>query len=170
MLANGFASCSPMRMGSVRTESRCLGVTLPSDCGMRPMDCRRALKLISALIDRELAARDHRKLEAHLADCPDCRLALDDFRRQDTALRGGFARCRSENGRADRQLGNRLAVELVTGERPHSLLVVDDDPHILATVAGMAAPEFEVLKAPSASAAQELLQSRAVDILLTDQR
>src|SRR5437868_4637283 len=51
-----------------------------------------------------------------------------------------------------------------------SLLVVDDEPYILSTLAGLLSPEFEVLTADSASAAQAYFADRAIDIVLTDQK
>ncbi len=51
-----------------------------------------------------------------------------------------------------------------------SLLVVDDEPYILPTIAALLANEFEVLTADSGEAAQQVLAARAVDIVLTDQR
>jgi diguanylate cyclase len=50
-----------------------------------------------------------------------------------------------------------------------SLLVVDDEPYILNTVAALASKEFEVLTASSAEDAQQIFQQRRVDIILTDQ-
>jgi diguanylate cyclase (GGDEF)-like protein len=51
-----------------------------------------------------------------------------------------------------------------------SLLVVDDEPYILATLAALLTTEFDVLTADSAEAAMQLLQAREVDIILCDQR
>jgi diguanylate cyclase (GGDEF)-like protein len=51
-----------------------------------------------------------------------------------------------------------------------SLLVVDDEPYILPTLAALLANEFEVLTADSAETAQRILSSRPVDIILTDQK
>lgn len=51
-----------------------------------------------------------------------------------------------------------------------SLLVVDDDPHILATLQGLLADEFTVLTAASAEAAQQVFAAHPIDIILTDQR
>jgi diguanylate cyclase len=51
-----------------------------------------------------------------------------------------------------------------------SLLVVDDEPYILATLAALLSSEFEVLTADSGEAAQKILEQREVDILLSDQR
>jgi diguanylate cyclase (GGDEF)-like protein len=49
-------------------------------------------------------------------------------------------------------------------------LVVDDEPYILSTLAGLLSPEFEVLTADSAEAAQGYFSSRDIDIILTDQK
>jgi diguanylate cyclase len=51
-----------------------------------------------------------------------------------------------------------------------SLLVVDDEPYILATLAALLSPEFEVLTADSADAGKKILEQRQVDIVLSDQR
>jgi diguanylate cyclase (GGDEF)-like protein len=51
-----------------------------------------------------------------------------------------------------------------------SLLVVDDEPYILATLAALLSTEFEVLTADSADGAQKVLEQRPVDIILSDQR
>jgi len=37
------------------------------------MSCEEAINLISARIDHELSADDRLRLEAHLAECADCR-------------------------------------------------------------------------------------------------
>jgi diguanylate cyclase (GGDEF)-like protein len=51
-----------------------------------------------------------------------------------------------------------------------SVLVVDDEPAVLQTLAPLLAPEYEVLTADCAEAGQELLEGRPVDIVLADQR
>ena len=51
-----------------------------------------------------------------------------------------------------------------------SLLVVDDEPYILPTLAALLANEFDVLTADSADAAEEVMTRRPVDLVLTDQR
>jgi diguanylate cyclase (GGDEF)-like protein len=51
-----------------------------------------------------------------------------------------------------------------------SLLVVDDEPYILSTLAGLLSAEFEVLTADSAQAAQSYFASWDIDIILTDQK
>jgi diguanylate cyclase (GGDEF)-like protein len=51
-----------------------------------------------------------------------------------------------------------------------SLLVVDDDPAILITLANLTKSDFHVFTADSAEAAQEILHQRAIDLVLTDQR
>src|SRR5205809_6047157 len=55
-------------------------------------------------------------------------------------------------------------------QRQSSLLVVDDDPHILATLPRLLAGEFEVLTAASAGDAQRLFAARPIDIVLSDQK
>ncbi len=51
-----------------------------------------------------------------------------------------------------------------------SLLVVDDEPYILPTLAALLAGDFEVLTADSAEAAQAVFARRPVDLILTDQK
>ena len=51
-----------------------------------------------------------------------------------------------------------------------SLLVVDDEPSILNTLRILLRPEFEVLTADCAEAAQEQFAHRDIDIILTDQK
>src|SRR5262245_38705550 len=51
-----------------------------------------------------------------------------------------------------------------------SVLVVDDEPSVLATLQRLLAREFEVLTADSAEAAMTLCAARSVDIILTDHR
>jgi diguanylate cyclase (GGDEF)-like protein len=51
-----------------------------------------------------------------------------------------------------------------------SLLVVDDEPYILLTLAALLSNEFEVLTADSAEAAQRLFAQREIDLVLTDQK
>jgi diguanylate cyclase len=51
-----------------------------------------------------------------------------------------------------------------------SLLVVDDEPSILDTLKILLRPEFEVLTADCADAAQQHFAQREIDILLTDQK
>ena len=51
-----------------------------------------------------------------------------------------------------------------------SLLIVDDEPYILPTLAALLGRDFEVVTAGSADAAQAVFESRAIDIILSDQR
>lgn len=51
-----------------------------------------------------------------------------------------------------------------------SLLVVDDEPYILATLAALLNAEFEVLTADTAEAAQRHFASREIDLILSDQK
>jgi diguanylate cyclase (GGDEF)-like protein len=51
-----------------------------------------------------------------------------------------------------------------------SLLVVDDEPYILPTLAALLGNEFEVVTADSAFAAEEVFRQRNIDVVLTDQR
>jgi diguanylate cyclase (GGDEF)-like protein len=49
-------------------------------------------------------------------------------------------------------------------------LVVDDEPHILATLAQVLEADFEVLVADCGEAAQQLFSERPIDLILTDQK
>ena len=51
-----------------------------------------------------------------------------------------------------------------------SLLIVDDEPYILPTLAALLADDFDVVTADSADSAQEAMTRRPVDIVLSDQR
>jgi diguanylate cyclase (GGDEF)-like protein len=50
-----------------------------------------------------------------------------------------------------------------------SVLLVDDEPFVLPTMAGVLSREFEVLTASSADEAQAVLTQRPIDVILTDQ-
>ncbi len=51
-----------------------------------------------------------------------------------------------------------------------SLLVVDDEPYILPTLAALLAGDFEVVTADSADGAQAVFARQSIDIILTDQK
>jgi diguanylate cyclase len=51
-----------------------------------------------------------------------------------------------------------------------SLLLVDDEPYILNTLAALTGKDFDVLTATSAEAAIDVFKQREVDLLLTDQK
>jgi diguanylate cyclase (GGDEF)-like protein len=51
-----------------------------------------------------------------------------------------------------------------------TLLVVDDEPYILPTLAALLANEFDVVTAASADAAQALVARQEINIILTDQK
>src|SRR5262245_767403 len=51
-----------------------------------------------------------------------------------------------------------------------SLLVVDDEPSILATLRALLSRDYEVVTACSADEAQRVLETRSIDILLSDQK
>lgn len=65
---------------------------------------------------------------------------------------------------------HRAGADSTMDEGKCSLLVVDDDPHILATMSALLAGEFAVLTAASAEAAQRLFSTHVIDILLSDQK
>ncbi|HLX00773.1 MAG TPA: zf-HC2 domain-containing protein, partial [Trinickia sp.] len=51
------------------------------------MDCKEARPLIDADADRELSAPDARRVQAHLAECPDCRRESENVRALGDTLR-----------------------------------------------------------------------------------
>src|SRR5436190_15819737 len=51
-----------------------------------------------------------------------------------------------------------------------SLLVVDDEPSILPTLRALLMRDYEVFTASGADEAQRVLESRPIDILLSDQK
>lgn len=51
-----------------------------------------------------------------------------------------------------------------------TLLLVDDEPAILPSLAALLAPDFQILTASSADAAQAVMEKERVDLVLTDQR
>ncbi len=51
-----------------------------------------------------------------------------------------------------------------------SILIVDDEPYILASLSSLLSDEFEVLTAHSAAAARAIFAQRDVNLILTDQR
>lgn len=51
-----------------------------------------------------------------------------------------------------------------------TLLVVDDESYILSTLVALLAPEFHVVTAQSAHAAQQVFAQQSIDLIMTDQR
>ena len=133
------------------------------------MDCQEAAALISARIDNELNAADRARLDAHLADCPDCRAREESFCRQDEALRGAFAQSRQAGAEFAEQVAVRVPA-LVQARHKPALLLVDDEPYVLAPLVPLLADDFEVVTADSAEAARGLFGRRPIDLILTDQR
>lgn len=66
--------------------------------------------------------------------------------------------------------GRPSAWERAVSDAKCSLLVVDDEPYILSTLAGLLASEFEVLTADNGVTAQKIIAERSVDLILTDQK
>src|SRR5207245_8994493 len=64
----------------------------------------------------------------------------------------------------------RRAQEASVSDARCSLLVVDDEEHVLYTLSAFLAGEFNVLTAVSADAAKQIFAEQRVDIILTDQR
>src|SRR5260370_12606483 len=55
-------------------------------------------------------------------------------------------------------------------DRKCSLLVVDDEPYILATLSAFLRQDFEVLTVDSGEAALQILKQRSIDLILADQK
>ncbi len=131
------------------------------------MACPQVLPLLSAQIDGEIEPGDREQLEIHAAECPDCQAALRDFAELDGKLRAAFAACAPRAGRVVQRVQASLASR---GARRCSLLVVDDEEYILPALAKLLSAQYDVATATSAEEAEQILRSRTVDILLTDQR
>jgi diguanylate cyclase (GGDEF)-like protein len=58
----------------------------------------------------------------------------------------------------------------MTSGKRSSVLVVDDEPYILTTLAALLENEFDVSLANSADEAQEVFRTKAVDVILSDQK
>jgi diguanylate cyclase len=134
------------------------------------MRCERALELISARIDREIALVDDEALRLHLEDCRRCRKRLEILRRQDKALARAFAPERE----AAAILADRIVAHLYTHDptiRPRcTILVVDDKIRDLGWIEKSLSKEYDVHLADSAAAAQKEFGNKRIDLILTDQR
>jgi diguanylate cyclase (GGDEF)-like protein len=135
--------------------------------GSAQTECDPFQILLSAYLDAEINDSDREKLDIHLAECPSCRLELADWTQQDRQLRSLFAARQPHIAAVAERVRARLSAQTVAR---CSVLVVDDEPYILPALRSLLAPEYEVMTANSADQAQTLIQSRPVDILLTDQR
>jgi diguanylate cyclase (GGDEF)-like protein len=131
------------------------------------MVCEQVLTLISAQLDGELQGRDRELLDIHLAECAACQSVRDDFTRQDQHLRAAFLPRQSSITAVVERTKARIEA---SSQRRCTVLVVDDEPYILPTLRALLADEFDVLTASSADHAKQVMQSRPVDILLTDQK
>ena len=117
----------------------------------------------------DLTGADRARFVAHLADCPDCRAREESFCRQDEALRGAFAQSRQAGAEFAEQVAVRVPA-LVQARHKPALLLVDDEPYVLAPLVPLLADDFEVVTADSAEAARGLFGRRPIDLILTDQR
>lgn len=73
--------------------------------------------------------------------------------------------------RPRRTVFKRLAEDEAMSANPISVLVVDDEPYICATLAGsLASANYAVYTASSAEAAQAVFAERRVDVVISDQR
>jgi diguanylate cyclase (GGDEF)-like protein len=85
-----------------------------------------------------------------------------------STLNPAFA-AKLERRREDRAAGATPEQSLAPDVRP-CVLVVDDEPEITASVAGLLERDYRVLTADSADEALALLEANAVAVILTDQR
>jgi diguanylate cyclase (GGDEF)-like protein len=135
--------------------------------GDAKMYCEQVQALISARLDGEIPARERELLDIHLGECPACRSTLESRTLQDRQLRVAFAAHQPSVARVADGARARLSARFA----PRcSVLLVDDETYILAPLRSLLAEEFEVLTAGSADAAQMVLESRPIDVVLTDQR
>ncbi len=58
------------------------------------MDCNEVIEKLDAFVDGELTSEARAAIEAHVADCPSCRGAVDALREQHDSLRQTFAQYR----------------------------------------------------------------------------
>jgi diguanylate cyclase (GGDEF)-like protein len=131
------------------------------------MDCDQFQALMSGALDREGGDHERELLDLHLGECVPCRALFDDL----TAVDGQLRRAYPPRPEEDAALAGRVQAQLATRTaRKCSLLVVDDEPYILPTLAALLARDFEVLTASSAEEAQKIFESRPVDLVLTDQK
>jgi anti-sigma factor RsiW len=45
-----------------------------------PIECQKVVEVVTAYLDGALPARDHKRLEAHLAGCPHCAAYIEQIR------------------------------------------------------------------------------------------
>jgi diguanylate cyclase (GGDEF)-like protein len=131
------------------------------------MDCEQVAALISARIDREIQEQDREQLDLHLAECSACRRLTDELAGHHHALRRAFASRRLSVFDVIQRVKERLQARSV---RKCSLLIVDDEPHILPMLKTLLGREFEVLTASSANAAEQFFAHHSIDLILTDQK
>src|SRR5262249_17378729 len=108
-------------------------------------------------------------LDEHLQHCPDCREELEGMRRLDTLL----WRAHTPEREAAEVLVDKVKASLQAHGRSVNrctVLLVDDDLHVLMPVRGLLSDEFDVFTAGSAREAQMVFEQRDIDIVLTDQR
>jgi diguanylate cyclase (GGDEF)-like protein len=129
--------------------------------------CEPFQKLMSAHLDQEIGAEERERLDFHLGECASCRSNLTALTQQDRQLRIAFASCQPRVT----AVAERVRARLVAPQTPRcSVLLVDDEPYILSSLYSLLQHDYEILTASSAEAAQQVMETQPVDILLTDQR
>ncbi len=113
------------------------------------MDCEQAAVLLSALVDGAIDSDERGPRAGHRIGCPEHQVSADALPAQDQAA---------------------AAPAGVRSSPRCSLLVVDDEPAILASMGALVGKDFEILTAESAEAAQAVFGRLPVDIVLTDQK
>ncbi len=100
------------------------------------MHCQAAGELLNGWIDGQLPAEQAVALEAHLAECAECRSLADGLRVQDTELRRAFLPRRQAAQQVASRVLETLDQEARTAARPAPLARFGWLPLILAVAAG----------------------------------
>jgi diguanylate cyclase len=131
------------------------------------MACPRVETLISAHVDGEADSADRQLIDLHVAECPSCRALLDEWGELDRRLRDAFSSRQPAVGEVIARVQGKIA-----SKKLHrcSLLVVDDEEYVLKTMVKLLESEYDVVAASDADEAEAVMSSRAIDVLLTDQR
>jgi diguanylate cyclase (GGDEF)-like protein len=133
------------------------------------MNCKQALALMSARIDREISLVQDETLRLHLDECPRCRKRLEALRRQEQALARAFAPEREGAGALADRILTHLYTQDPTIQSRCTILLVENEPAVLGWIQAALSRDYNLLLADSAAAAQEEFRRRRIDLVLTDQ-
>jgi diguanylate cyclase (GGDEF)-like protein len=131
------------------------------------MVCPQAQTLISEQLDGEIPPRDREFLDLHLSECPNCRSTLDAWSAQHVLLQRVMTTIKPRIAHVVQRVRTSLASRT---PRRCSLLVVDDESYLLPAIEKLLHNDYDVITAQNVDEAESILQSRMIDILLTDQR